>query len=112
MTCTGNHNYHLVARRHYILTTQGDSHECTRPTPIQLATVVSSQQLSMLCAIIDNTPTGLETCKRYWLLAGFVPPSITRQVSLGETRLGMRQLCWNNFGHNRYVWESGIMLAF
>ena len=23
MACTANHNYHLVARRHYILTTQG-----------------------------------------------------------------------------------------
>ena len=24
----------------------------------------------------------------------------------------MRRLCQHNFGHNRYVWESGIMLAF
>ena len=44
IACTVNHNYHLVARRHYILTTQGGGHECTRHTPIQLATVVSSQQ--------------------------------------------------------------------
>ena len=36
---------------------------------------------------IDNIPPGLETSKRPWLQAGFVPPSITRQVSLGETRL-------------------------
>ena len=27
-------------------------------------------------------------------------------------RLGMRRLCQHNFGHNKYVWESGIMLAF
>ena len=26
--------------------------------------------------------------------------------------LGMRQLCRHNFRHNRYVCESGIMLAF
>ena len=26
--------------------------------------------------------------------------------------VGMRRLCWHNFGHNRYVWKSGIMLAF
>ena len=26
--------------------------------------------------------------------------------------VGMQRLCRNNFGHNRYVWESGIMLAF
>ena len=26
--------------------------------------------------------------------------------------LGMRRLCRHNFGHNRYVWESRIMLAF
>ena len=57
MACTANHNYHLVARRHYILTTQG-GHECTRPTPIQLATVVSSQQ-----PLIDTSVNGIEaTC--------------------------------------------------
>ena len=37
MACTANHNYHLVARRHYILTIQGGGHKCTKPTPIQLA---------------------------------------------------------------------------
>ena len=26
--------------------------------------------------------------------------------------IGMRRLCRNNFGHNRYMWESGIILAF
>ena len=36
MACTVNYNYHLVARRHYILTTQGGGHESARPTPIQL----------------------------------------------------------------------------
>ena len=36
---------------------------------------------------IDNIPPGLETSKRPWLQAGFATPSITRQVSLGETRL-------------------------
>ena len=28
------------------------------------------------------------------------------------SQLGMQRLCRHNFGHNRYVWESGIMLAF
>ena len=37
MACTANHNHHLVAKKHYILTTQGGGNECTRPTPIQLA---------------------------------------------------------------------------
>ena len=27
-----------------------------------------------------------------------------------ETHLGMRTLCWNNFGNNRMRKESGIML--
>ena len=36
---------------------------------------------------IDNILPGLETSKHHWLQAGFVLPSITRQVSLGETRL-------------------------
>ena len=31
---------------------------------------------------------------------------------LYERQVGMRRLRWHNFGHNRYVWESGIMLAF
>ena len=29
-----------------------------------------------------------------------------------RSHIGMRRLCQHNFGHNRYVWESGIMLAF
>ena len=30
----------------------------------------------------------------------------------GGLEVGMRRLCRHNFGHNRYVWESRIMLAF
>ena len=46
----------------------------------------------------------------YCLLGWFMPDNSLAVVS--RPSIGMRQLCWHNFRNNRYVWESGIMLAF
>ena len=41
-----------------------------------------------------------------------VVPPCHKSLSKALSQVGMRRLCRHNFGHNRYVWESGIMLAF
>ena len=44
-----------------------------------------------------------DSCKR---------SSVNRWLQARGYSVGMQRLCQHNFGHNRYVWESGIMLAF
>ena len=37
--------------------------------------------------------------------------SISTNCHTPQRLVGMWRLCWHYFEHNRYVWESGIMLA-
>ena len=50
--------------------------------------------------------------KLLWPNISYIRAGVPEGMKCCEISVGMRRLCQHNLGHNRYVWESGIMLAF